>query len=147
MIVRRQVHLTYEELQEHLAYWQSILRLDNWDVVARISRAFELPPDIQGRCEPTLKSHQALIRILDPVDWDPEIIYPQDMETTLVHELLHLHSFPFDTFEDDTAENTALEQMIHHSALALTYLDRKHPSVLRSNAEMAPGVSKGTGEG
>lgn len=125
MIERKQVHLTHEELQERLAYWQPLLHLGQWDIKVRIARVFDFPnTNTQGRCEWTIERHEALIRILDPADWDPAIIYPQDMETTLVHELLHLHAAPFDTFESETPNNAALEQLIHHVAYALTHLER-----------------------
>lgn len=115
--------MSQEQLQDRLQYWQKVLRLENWDVKVKIDRVFNLHPNTQGCCEWTLSRMEALIRILDPADWDPSCIYPQDMETTLVHELLHLHGARLPTMEENSPGYIALEQMIHHCAYALTALD------------------------
>ena len=123
---RIECHLTEESLQDELAFWKRLLHLEQWDIVARIARGngLDLPEQVQGRCNWTISRHEALIRIMNPIDWDKGIIFPQDMEATLVHELLHLHLAPFDNFKSDTAEDNALEQAIHHLSLALVSLRR-----------------------
>jgi hypothetical protein len=122
----QEIHLTQEQAEALLSEWQEILRLQDWDVIVRIVRGngLNLPEDIQGTCKYILKRHQAVIKLLNPVDWDPDIPWPQDMETTLVHELLHLHFGPFDKFEEDDARDVASEQAIHAISSALTRVKR-----------------------
>lgn len=119
------VILTEDELREKCAEWQRILRLQDWDVIVSIDRASNLISDCQGQCEWTLPTKQARIRILDPVDFPPESRWPQDMEQTLVHELLHLHFAPFDRFERESLEHVTMEQAIDLIAGALVNLKRK----------------------
>ena len=119
--------LTEEQLRERCKYWQEVLRLQDWDVMVRLARGngLDLPADSQGRCNWSEQRRSALIRVVDHADYDREIIHPQNHEETLVHELLHLKCAPFDTFKEDTAENTAMEQMIVSVAAALVHLDRE----------------------
>lgn len=114
-----------EELVDACAKWQKALRLQDWKLAVRIARGngLDLPPDTQGRCEWTLGRKEALIRILDPVDFPLDCSWPQDMEVTLVHELLHLHFAPFDDFEG--LKDTLSEQAINAISHALVEVSRK----------------------
>ena len=116
-----------EALDQSLAYWKKVLRLEAWDVKAKISRANDMPRDTQGRCEWTYTRREALIKLLDPVDWDSTIIYPQDHECTLVHELLHLLLSPLDDYDEGTEKNKHLETIIHSMSLSLVELKRNTP--------------------
>lgn len=124
---RVQVHLTEAEAQALCLEWQKILRLSDWDVRVRVRRkdTIELQgDDIQGRCYWTVTRREATIILLDPVDFPPSCTFPQDMEATLVHELLHLHGAGFDEFKVGDAQDRALEQMIHATSYALVELKR-----------------------
>jgi len=118
------VTLTEDELRMKCYEWQAILRLQDWDVIISIDRARDMIPDVLGQCEWTLPTKQARIRILDPVDHPPDLKWPQDMEQTLVHELLHLHFAPFNKFEADSLEYVTMEQAIDLIAGALVRLKR-----------------------
>lgn len=122
---RKQVHLTLDQARDRLEYWKQQLRLSDWDIVVRIARAYDMPANTQGRCEWTDSRKEALIKILDPTDWDKDIIFPQDMEVTLVHELIHLHLSVLTNKQSESIEDTVLEQAIHALAYALVGLDRK----------------------
>jgi hypothetical protein len=125
-LVHREVHLTHEEAETLCREWQETLRLQHWDVKVKIARGngLDLPDSVQGRCQWVLTKHSAFIRLLDPVDWDKDILWPQDMERTLVHELLHLHFAPFDDFPVDGPKDIASEQAIEALSLALVNLKR-----------------------
>ncbi|MCI6172566.1 MAG: hypothetical protein MR665_10285 [Selenomonas bovis] len=85
-----------KELQEALKEWQHILKLDAWDIRAKICRADEMTlEDAQGENNWVLESRKSVIHIIDPLDYPRNTMFAQDMEQTLVHELLHLHFAPF----------------------------------------------------
>jgi hypothetical protein len=73
-----------------------------------------------GECTFNINARDAVIKILDPIDYDGEY----DLEWTVVHELLHLH------FAGWTAANNyecpiSAEQGIDAIAQALTKLEKK----------------------
>lgn len=114
--------LTTDQLQERCLYWQERLRLRDWDVVVEVVRAARLQAPgtgfLDGSCDWTLSNKTAYIRILDPVDYPEDAFEPQDMEQTLVHELLHIHFAPF--FEGlVTSETKDLEQIAKETAIEM----------------------------
>lgn len=118
--------LNEDELIEKCTEWQEILGLQNWviGIAAAKSNQFELSGS-EGEVDWVLSRKEAKIKILDPVDYPENTFVPFDMETCLVHELLHLHYAPFDNTEPKTLENIALEQSIHFISKALVDLKRK----------------------
>lgn len=117
------VILTQEQLEERLIWWQKVLRLQDWCVKVRLARERDFCHPAQGESEWVLQTKVAIIRVLDSADYSPYCILPQDMEKTLVHELLHLHFAPFNT-EKGTAEDVAQEQAIDCIATGLVALCR-----------------------
>lgn len=113
-----------EELQEKLVEWQKRLRLQDWIIKARITRNKDIKAKSQGQCHWTIQTKLATILILDPVDYPEDTMHPQDMEQTLVHELLHLHFAPFDD-EVDTPKEIAIEQATDCIAYGLVQLHRE----------------------
>ena len=114
------IDLTQAQLEERLAYWQKQLRLQDWDVEIRMVRRFEAG-DHEGSMayvEVYLPKRHARINFIEPRDVDPEGWPVESMERSLVHELLHLHMWPFNP-EDDTPAYTAMEQAVHALAGAL----------------------------
>ena len=117
------VIFTQETLKSALAEWQKRLRLDAWDVRIGIHR--ERTFDGGGRSGEisySIESGKAVIKLLDPVDY-PDEDFPQDMEATLVHELLHLKFAAF-TPQDDTLEHRLFEQTVESMANLLVALKR-----------------------
>lgn len=95
-----------------LRKWVSILGLESWDIVFRWKlRANDMAiPDSLGCAQFTFESRQAIIQMLDPVDFDnPDFAY--DYEKTLVHELLHLKFAKIDDSGD------ALRDKITHQLI------------------------------
>lgn len=115
--------LTDEQLQERLTYWQKVLRLQDWDIRASIVRAWEMECHGAGENQWQTSTKTSLIRICDQVDWPPSQ-WPQDMEETLVHELLHLHMAAFQP-EHGTLEHTMMEQAICCIATGMVTLHRE----------------------
>ncbi|BBN97495.1 hypothetical protein [Sporolactobacillus terrae] len=109
--------LTEEQLQEKLKYWQERLRLRDWDITAQIV-PLSLMDDKShgGECAWLMQSKVARINILRDEDYQGfAALLPDDMEQTLVHELLHLHFAPM----DDDKYYMPIEQAIESISKAL----------------------------
>jgi hypothetical protein len=120
------IYSTDEELQEACENWKKRLRLQDWITVPKIVRERDMAVcNRNGECEWQLKTKIASIRILDPLDYPEDLIMSQDMETVLVHELLHLHFAPLYADTQDTSIDDAQEQAIDCIAMALVNLSRK----------------------
>lgn len=125
-IALQEVILSADQLKEKSDYWQKRLRLRDWEVAFSIRRARDMDlEDCQGECHWNIQSKLAWIHILDPVDYEPNKEFPQDMEKTLVHELLHLHFAPFTADNDNEMVDTAQEQAIDLIARALVETERE----------------------
>lgn len=124
---------TQEQLDAALEQWQGILRLRDWRVRARLTaRADFVRQGAKGESHIYFDKQEALLLILDAPsvlsgsakamrDWDA-----QDMERTLVHELLHIyfHAFRPDEDEEKTAHDL-WERAIEVMAERFVMLDRR----------------------
>ncbi|MEK4236454.1 hypothetical protein [Paenibacillus sp. FSL H7-0714] len=121
----KSVIFTEEQLKEKCAEWQKVLRLQDWDVKTSIERGRDMNlPNSNGVITVQEEHRSANIRILDPLDYSPDELHPQDMEKILIHELLHIHLFPM-TKDYEGYLATAEEQAINMIAGALVGLARK----------------------
>ena len=112
-------------LEELLEEWKSILHLEQWDIELRRSRQKDfLESDSQGEIDFNRVECQAIIRILDPVDW-VDTPFKQDMEKTLVHELLHIIYADFEPEDSNSLQYTLWHRSIDSMARALVSLKRK----------------------
>ena len=83
--------------------------------------------NVQGCCTYVLASRRVLINLLDPNDYDPDFIDEQDLEKTMVHEMLHPMVAQFEdtkAFDDDNMEYACCEQTIDTIAKALVNMRR-----------------------
>lgn len=119
----REVILTEQELRNLCRWWQEVLGLSDWYIKVNIKRAYDMPRDFQGECSWTFARREAVIKILDSSDYDPDFAFPQDMELTLVHELLHVRYGPA-AEPEDTATKWLYEQATEDIARALVALKR-----------------------
>lgn len=114
-----------DRLEELLEEWKSILHLGQWDIELRRSRQVDfLEGDNQGEITFNRVECQAIIRILDPIDW-VDTPFKQDMEKTLVHELLHLIYADFEPEDSNSLQYTLWHRSIDSMARALVSLKRK----------------------
>lgn len=112
-------------LEELLEEWKSILHLEQWDIELRRSRQKDfLESDSQGEIDFNRVECQAIIRILDPIDW-VDTPFKQDMEKTLVHELLHIIYADFEPEDSNSLQYTLWHRSIDSMARALVSLKRK----------------------
>jgi hypothetical protein len=112
---------------ERLAVWQRRLNLEDWNLSVVVARASELKPKTLGNIHWDLDKKTAVIRVLDPADYKlpyPEML--QDMEFTVVHELIHLNFAPvLSDLQRSDANRREEEHAVNHMAEALLKLDKK----------------------
>jgi len=112
---------------EKLWIWQKRLGLQDWNIAVVVSRATELKPRTLGNIHWELDKKTAIIHVLDPADYKlPLKEMLQDLEFTVVHELIHLDLAPVlaDVQRSD-ANRREEEHAVNHVADALLKLDRR----------------------
>jgi len=111
---------------ERLWVWQKRLNLQDWKVSVVMSRATELKPKTLGNIHWDIDKKTAVIRVLDPADYKlPYQEMLQDMEFTVVHELIHLELAPvLSDLQRSDANRREEEHSVNHMADALLKLDR-----------------------
>lgn len=126
--IRELAEKTREEQQPILnamvQKWAKILRLQDWDITIEMVDKKDLTlGNVAGEISWNREHQHAEILILDPSQLK-ENMMETDIEETVIHELLHLHACPFDTFESETPEYYALELFINRVSQALYKLER-----------------------
>src|SRR5262245_6779419 len=112
------------QLEAWLREWQQTLRLQDWQVKIDLRREKAMEYEgCHGLNGYTTSLKQSRIQIRHPTDDHPVADYPQDVEATIVHELLHLHFAPF--YVKKGLANTFQEQAIEVIARSLVELKRK----------------------
>jgi hypothetical protein len=83
--------LAQQHVTERLAVWQQRLKLDAWTISVLPARSSELKPRTLGAIRWDKGKKTAVIWVLDPADYQlPFREMLDDMELTVVHELVHL---------------------------------------------------------
>jgi hypothetical protein len=112
---------------ERLSMWQKRLNLQDWNISLLVSRATELKPKTLGNIHWDADKKTAVIRVLDPADYKlPYQEMLQDLEFTVVHELIHLELSPvLSPLQRNDANRREEEHAVNHMADALLKLDRQ----------------------
>ena len=111
---------------EKLWYWQKRLNLQDWNISVIIARTTDLKPRTLGNIHWDSEKKTAVIRVLDPADYQmaPAEMY-DDIEFTVVHELIHLELAPaLSQFSRNEASRREEEHAVNHMAEALLKLQR-----------------------
>lgn len=109
------------DLDALLAEWQPDLRLQHWTITVQYTRRLEA--SAQNRY--MLLSLKSKIEIVDPIDYNADYCNePQDVERSLVHELLHLH-FAGISPDNDSPLHVHEEQAVESLARAIVALKRR----------------------
>ena len=111
---------------EKLWYWQHRLNLQDWNISVVIARATDLKPKTLGNIHWDNDKKTATIRVLDPADYQMSVTEMlDDMEFTVVHELIHLELAPvLSEFSRNEASRREEEHAVNHMADALLKLQR-----------------------
>jgi hypothetical protein len=117
---------TLSRLEAQLAYWQLLLRLRDWRIDIVLTDVQDLGPGRLARVDWALIQKHATVRLLDPAADAAH----DDLEMSLVHELIHLHLAPIGV-EDGTAEDMAQETAIEMLAGALVELRRGGAALIK----------------
>ena len=121
---------TDESLAKACRYWQEKLGLSHWRIAVRFARKEELKGEgddmefYQGQNHFDVRLECALIKICDPQDYPTDTPFKQDVEVTLVHELLHISVDYFARPDSTFMEHSLMEAFIDRTARLLVSLDR-----------------------
>ena len=112
--------------REKVSVWQKRLNLQDWNVALEVVRSTELRAKTLGNIRWDTEKKTAVIRVLDPADYPlpfPEML--DDIEFTVVHELIHLEIAPvLSHFTRSEADRSQEEHAVNHMADALLHLER-----------------------
>jgi hypothetical protein len=110
---------------EKLWKWQQRLNLQSWNITVATARANELKAKTMGSIHWDPDNKTAVIQVLDPTDYTlPFEAMLQDLEFTIVHELVHLELSPAMPSLPRTEENRRDEEhAVNYMAQALIDLD------------------------
>lgn len=107
---------------DRLGYWQRRLNLDDWSITVKVCRSSDLRRETVGNVHWDPEKKTAVIRVLDASDYTipfPSVL--RDVETTVVHELVHLELAYLPRTESSA---TPEEQAVTRIADALLKLHR-----------------------
>lgn len=115
-----------QHVNERLAVWQERLKLSGWQISAQSVRASELKAGTLGAIQWDKGKHTATIFVLDVADYRlPLREMLDDMEVTVVHELIHLELATLSRSEiGNRASRSGEERAVNGIADALLQLDR-----------------------
>jgi hypothetical protein len=133
--------VSQDQVDAWVKLWQQRLRLDDWKIEARIVRAGDLKPDTLGNLKWNSISHEATIKVLNPIDYDmpgPEVA--QDIEYTVVHELVHLQ---LSVLPRDLGKKDVEEVVVNKISDALMQLEHGDSFHARSAPPPKPAVRPG----
>lgn len=123
---------TVEEAQVCCDNWLKILNLVQWKVEVKIVRAHELGADRVGGIWRYLAAQRAILRLLDPIDYNAfEITDHLDQEKTIVHELLHIYEADITDIVEEADEKLyerlygPRERLVEQLAMSFVDLHRK----------------------
>lgn len=108
------------DLDALVAEWAPRLGLHSWRIKAKYCKARDLGEENQAEVEYRFTKEAALIKVLDPDEWDNDT-WEQDVEESVVHELVHLALMPVVGPEEAT---TAEEQYVNRMSQALVGIKR-----------------------
>jgi hypothetical protein len=110
-------------MDTRLAVWRQRLKLEDWRISAVMTRRNDLAPRTLGGIRWDKSKKSAVIWVLDPSDYRlPFQEMLDDMELTIVHELVHLE---LASLPRSQASRKSEEHAVNGIAEAMLALDRK----------------------
>ncbi len=112
-------------VDERVAVWRQRLKLEDWKISVVMSPRGELAPKTLGGIKWDKSKKTAVIWVLDPADYRVPLRETlDDMELTIVHELVHLD---LASLPRSQASRGSEEHAVNGIAAAMLALDRKTP--------------------
>jgi hypothetical protein len=112
-------------LNGRLAYWQPRLELQGWKVSVAMAHAADLKPKTLGNIHWDMEKKTAVIHVLDASEYQlPCLGMLEDMEFTVVHELVHLE---LSSLPRSQASRGDEEHAVNRLTDALLALQRQKP--------------------
>jgi hypothetical protein len=119
-----QAQLAQKFVDEKLAVWRQRLKLEDWRISAVLTPLGDLAPKTLGGIRWDKNKKNAVIYVLDPADYRLAVREMlDDMELTIVHELVHLE---LATAPHHEASRSVEEHAVNGIAEAMLALDRKN---------------------
>jgi hypothetical protein len=110
-------------VDERVAAWRQRLKLEDWQISAVLTRRSDLAPETLGGIHWDKKQKTAVVWVLDPSDYRlPYGAMLDDMELTIVHELVHLD---LTALPRGQASRGSEERAVSGIAEAMLTLDRQ----------------------
>jgi hypothetical protein len=110
-------------VSQKLWQWQKHLKLQDWRITLHLVRRSELKPRTLGNIHWDTDTKTATLRVLALSDYSlPYLEALQDMEFTVVHELVHLQ---LSSLPRSEASRSAEEKAVNVLTEALLKLDRR----------------------
>ncbi len=126
------------QVDKWMQSWKKRLSLQDWVISTVIVRSTDLKPDTLGNLKWNSENKTAIIRVLNPADYDiPAGEIAADIEYTVVHELVHLQ---LAGLPRDASTKNVEEQVVNRIAEALMSLDKG--AQYRSRNSVSHGPSK-----
>lgn len=137
---RERTLLAEKYAAERLSVWQKRLNLQDWNISLLVVRSTELKPKTLGNIHWDTEKKTAVIRVLDPADYKlPFSEMLQDLEFTVVHELIHLELSPvLSPLQRNDANRREEEHAVNHMADALLKLDRQNRALTQAQPPSQP---------
>lgn len=118
--------MTNKQLQALCRTWQKRLRLQDWVITCRFAASQRESGHCLGESEVSTILKQSRIRVCPLDKADPDWMGNHDIEMTLVHELLHLHTaYVEPLFKGNDLAEKSVETAIDSIAEALVKGYRK----------------------
>jgi len=139
--VRERQSLAESYLHQRLARWQERLKLQDWTISLVMSHPTELRRGTLGNVHWDADKKTAVIRVLDAADYGrPFRATLEDMEFTVVHELVHLELTSLTrNFKSRSEESFSQEeQAVNRLSDALLQLDHVDQSTRLDDAAGSP---------
>lgn len=120
---REQAQLAERFVNERLSVWARRLNLEEWRISVILTRRDDLKANTLGGIRWDKGKKSAVIKVQDPADYRlPFVEMLDDMELTIVHELVHLE---LSSLPRSEASRSTEEHAVNGIAGALLKLDRQ----------------------
>ena len=120
--------MTQKKLEEIVRKWQKIICLQDWEIKIRHTHHSDLAVGRSADVQMNLEEREALVRILEPGHYYHWLNKEQDVESDIVHELIHIPFQAVETYarrKEEKAIEVAVENGVNQIRTALIMLDRR----------------------